>query len=242
VNNGARGDVVLPQLSKLQGIALDFLFPRYCVGCGREGDFICFSCLGTLAGLTPPLCPRCGRPLDGDAPCPDCRHWQPALDGIRSPFRFTGVLRRAVLEFKYHNLRALAGPLACLLRGYLEKEPLPADVLVPVPLHQSRLRERGYNQSLLLAKELGKLSGLPVIAGSLIRHRPTLPQAQTRSIGERRRNIAGAFACRDSRLKGKSALLIDDVATSGSTLDACAAALKAVGAVAVWGLVVAREV
>ena len=113
---------------------------------------------------------------------------------------------------------------------------------MPVPLHPKRLRERGYNQSSLLAKELGKLTSLPVVDDCLIRQRHALPQAKTSTVAERWSNVANAFTCRDRRLRDKPVLLIDDVSTSGATLDACAAALKAAGASSVWGLVLAKEI
>jgi len=111
-----------------------------------------------------------------------------------------------------------------------------------VPLHQKRLRERGYNQSYLLARELGKLVGLPVVDGSLIRQRHASPQARTSGVEERRSNVANAFACRNHELRDKKVLLIDDVTTSGATLGACASALKATGVSSVWGLALAMEV
>ncbi|GAG41307.1 unnamed protein product, partial [marine sediment metagenome] len=129
-----------------------------------------------------------------------------------------------------------------LLHEYLTANPVPGETLVPVPLHQKRLRERGYNQSRLLTKELGKLINLPVVDSCLIRQRHTPPQARTPTVKERRSNVADAFTCRDHRLRDKQVLLIDDVSTSGATLDACAAALKAAGATSVWGLVLAREI
>jgi ComF family protein len=232
---------VLPRLSRIKGTALDLLFPRWCVGCGREGDFICPACLKSLPRVIPPLCPRCGLPQSSPNLCPACLGGQAEIDGIRAPFRFEGVVRQAVHQLKYRNLRALAGLLAQLLNDYLLDNPLPGDVLVPVPLHPKRLRERGYNQSRLLAGELGKLAGLPVVDDCLVRERHSLPQARTASVVERRGNVAGAFACR-RRLEGEPVILIDDVATSGATLDACARALKAAGASSVWGLVLAREI
>jgi len=150
-------------------------------------------------------------------------------------------MRQAIHQLKYRNLRALIVPLAQLLRDYLNN-PMPAEILVPVPMHPKRLRERGYNQSGLLARELGKLTNLPVVDDCLIRQRHAPPQARTSNVDERRSNIADAFTCRDHRLRDKQVLLIDDVATSGATLDACAAALKASGAISVWGLVMAREI
>jgi len=233
---------VLPQVAKIKGIALDLLFPQYCVGCGKEGLFLCYSCRQSLSRITPPLCPRCGRPQPSGILCPGCVSWQAEIDGIRSPFRFDGVIRQAIHQLKYQNLRALVAPLAKLLQDYLSTNPLLVEVLVPVPLHPKRLRERGYNQSSLLARELSKLINLPVVDDCLTRQRHASPQARTSTVEERRSNIADAFACRDYRLRDKQVLLIDDVSTSGATLDACAAALKAAGTTSVWGLVMAREI
>ena len=233
---------VLPQVAKLKGIALDFLFPQWCVGCGRQGEFICPSCRGTLPRVMPPLCPRCGKPQSSGVLCPACVSWQAKIDGIRSPFRFDGVMRQAIHQLKYRNLRALAEPLAELLNDYLIASSIPGEVLVPVPLHRKRLRERGYNQSRLLAEELGKLNNLPVVDDCLIRQRCATPQARTSTVEERIGNVEDAFACRDGRLQGKQVLLIDDVSTSGATLDACATALKAADATSVWGLALAREI
>jgi ComF family protein len=233
---------VLPRVAKLKGVALDLLFPRWCIGCGREGAFLCQSCCQLLPRIMPPLCPRCGRPQPSGILCPSCVGWQAEIDGIRSPFRFDGVMRQSIHQLKYRNLRAMAQPLVRLLQDYLVTNPVPGEVLVPVPLHQKRLRERGYNQSRLLAQELGKLINLPVVDDCLIRQRHASPQARASTVSERRSNVDGAFTCRDHRLRDKQVLVIDDVATSGATLDACAAALKAAGATTVWGLVLAREI
>ncbi len=233
---------MLPQLTKLRGIALNLLFPQWCVGCGKEGDFICYSCRRSLPRIMPPLCPMCGRPQASGILCPGCVGWQAEIDGIRSPFRFDGVMRQAIYQLKYRNLRALVVPLAKLLHDYLGTNPVPGEAVVPVPLHQKRLRERGYNQSSLLARELGKLINLPVVDSCLIRLRHAPPQARTSTVDKRRSNVAGAFTCRDQRLQDKQVLLVDDVSTSGATLDACAGALKAAGATSVWGLVLAREI
>ena len=233
---------VLPQVVKLKGMALDLLFPRWCIGCGRGGDFFCYSCRKILPWIMPPLCPRCGRPQSSGTLCSGCIAWQAEIDGIRSPFRFDGLIRRSVHQLKYRNLRALSVPLAQLLNDYFVANPVPGEVLVPVPLHKKRLRERGYNQSSLLAQQIGKLTRLPVVDDCLIRQRHTLAQARTSTIDERRSNVSGAFVCRDRRLRDKQVLLIDDVSTSGVTLDACAAALKSAGASSVWGLVLATEI
>jgi ComF family protein len=164
------------------------------------------------------------------------------IDGIRSPFLFSGVIRKAIHEFKYRNLKAIAPLLASFLSDFLLENPIPGDVLVPVPIHGKRQRERGYNQSSLIAHELSLINKVPLINDCLIRKVNTPPQVRTASAMERRKNIADAFACADGRLKGKQVLLIDDVSTSGATLNTCAGVLKAAGAASVWGLTVALEI
>jgi ComF family protein len=128
-----------------------------------------------------------------------------------------------------------------MLADYLSENPLPGEVLVPVPLHARRLRERGYNQSCLLARELGRITSLPVVENCLTRRRDTMPQARTSGIDERREHVSGAFECGDG-LRGEHVILIDDVTTSGATLNACAGALKYAGAASVWGLTVASDI
>ena len=164
------------------------------------------------------------------------------IDGICSPFRFDGAVRQAIHQLKYRNVKALAAPLAQLMGEYLMRSPLPVEVLVPVPLHPRRLRQRGYNQASLLARELAKIGLIPLVEGVLIRLHDTPAQTRTQSAEERQNNVARAFFCRGREFEGKRILLIDDVCTSGATLDACATALKAAGAASVWGLTVAREV
>jgi ComF family protein len=227
---------------KLIELAVDSFFPRRCVGCGKVGSFLCPECLGKLPRLLPPLCPNCGRPQASGIVCPSCRQRKTEIDGIRSPFRFDEVIRKAIHELKYRNLKAISPCLAELLADYLKANPLPGEALVGVPLHPRRLRERGYNQSSLLARELGRRMGLPVIEDCLIRVKQVQPQVRAVDVEERRRNVADAFVCRDEKVSGKQIILIDDVCTSGATLESCAAALKNKGATSVWGLTLAREI
>jgi competence protein ComFC len=233
---------VLPQMKQLKGAALDFLFPRFCVGCGKEGDFICSSCQASLARIEAPVCPQCGKPQTDSRLCSSCVNWATDIDAIRSPFRFEGVIRTAVHEFKYRNLRAIAGQLADFLGDYLVANPVPYDVIVPVPLHRKRLKERGYNQAALLSAEVSTLTGMPVNDTSLIRCIYNVQQAKTGNVEERRQNVIGIFSCLDEDLLGKKVLLIDDVTTSGATLNACASVLKKTGVMSVWGLTLAREI
>jgi ComF family protein len=232
---------VLPPLTEFKRVALDFLLPRWCIACGKEGDYICGSCRQLLPSISPPICFKCGRPQPPGKSCRGCIGEKSEIDGIRAPFLFEGTIRHAVHELKYRNLRAITSMLAGFLYEYVRENPIPADVLVPVPVHKKRERERGYNQSALLARELSRLCGIPAVEGSLVRQVFTLPQARSASAIERQRNVADVFTCRDWRLHGKKVLLIDDVSTSGATLNACTGVIKKTGAVSVWGLVLALE-
>ena len=194
---------MLPQLIELKGVALGFLFPRFCVGCGKEGDFVCSSCQASLARIEPSVCPKCGKPQTSDTLCSSCLNWEADIDAIRSPFRFEGVIRKAIHEFKYRNLRAIAGELVKLLGDYIIEDPIPCEILVPVPLHGKRLEERGYNQSALLANELSRLTGLPVESSCLIRNCYNVPQTKTRNAEERRQNVIGIFSCKSEDLRDK---------------------------------------
>jgi ComF family protein len=176
----------------------------------------------------PPICPKCGSHQASGILCSNCRATQTEIDGIRSPFRFDGVTRQAIHQLKYSNLKAISPCLAELLANYLESNPLPGEVLVPVPLHPKRLRERGYNQSKL--------------EDCLIRVKEAKPQVKAANLEERQRNVIDAFSCRNARVSGKQVILIDDVCTSGATLESCAQALKSKGAISVWGLTLAREI
>lgn len=227
---------------RLIELLLDSFFPRRCVGCGKVGDLLCAECVAKLPRLVQPLCPRCGRPQASGIVCPSCRQRQIDIDGIRSVFKFDEVIRKAIHELKYRNLKAISPCLAELLADYLTRNPLPGEALVAVPLHPRRLRERGYNQSTLLAEDLGGRVGLPVIEGCLIRVKQAQPQVRAADVEERRRNVADAFACCDDKVSGKQIIIIDDVCTSGATLESCAAALKRRGATSVWGLTLAREI
>ena len=231
---------VRSQLAALAQGALDLLFPPRCVACGRFGSLFCASCLAQVEPLLPPMCKRCGRPTPSGSICSLCRRMPSALDGIRSAAMFEEPLRSAVHHFKYNNARELAAPLASLLRDCWHRLPLPGDVLLPVPLHERRRRERGYNQAALLARELGQLLDMPVIEEAVQRERQTLPQVGL-SARERRENVAGAFHCPEGAMRGRRVVLIDDVCTTGATLGACATALRQDGqAAAVWALTVAR--
>jgi ComF family protein len=235
--------IVLSLLTgQLQEKVVDFFFPRRCVGCGKMGDFLCTSCRQKLSRLLPPFCQKCGKPESSGPLCATCWGWHSQITGIRSPFRFEGIIRQAIHELKYNNLKAISSCLAILIADYLRDNPIQGEVLVAVPLHPRRLQQRGYNQSGLLARELGRLITLPVVEDSLYRLKDSSPQARADAVEDRWKNVKDAFACRDNKLRKRHIILIDDVCTSGATLEACATALKVAGAFSVWGLTLAREI
>ena len=226
-------------LSRVAGSVVEHLLPSNCAVCDREGRFLCPGCEPALPRLQKPYCPVCARP-GPTGPCEWCAATSQAFDGIRAPYLFDGVPRDMVHRLKYENLMASAPDLGRLLTTFLGSNPMPADVLIPVPLHKRRERERGYNQSEFLARELGKRVGMPVETRVLRRIRNAPPQVSMKSDEERRRNIEGAFECA-SQIDARRVLLIDDVVTTGSTLSACGIALKAAGARSVWGLALTRQ-
>ena len=227
---------------QLREVVIDFFFPPRCVGCGKAGKFLCDPCLHRLPRIFPPICSKCGRPESTATFCPSCWGRQSNIDGIRSAFRFDGVIRKAIHELKYRDLRAIAGQLAALLAQHLASVSLPGDILVPVPLHNQRMRERGYNQSVLISREVSKLIKLPVEESCLVRSKNSPPQARTSNADQRLANVADAFSCINQKLNSKYVILIDDVCTTGATLEACATALKSAGAYSVWGLTLARDI
>jgi competence protein ComFC len=168
-----------------------------------------------------------------------CRVRLKALSRLRSAVAYEGPVELAVQRFKYEGWRRLAGPLAALLAERLVVEGLAANWVVAVPLHPSRRRQRGFNQADLLARELRRLMAAGEPPGKLVRIRPTSPQVGHDRLW-RLENVRGAFAWRGADLAGRSVLLVDDVATTGATLEACAVALRASGSGPVLGASVAR--
>ena len=231
-----------PSLQKSTQALLDLLYPPKCISCKAANSWLCQSCFSRIPFITTSICNRCGTPVTaGVIPCQQCKN-NPLeyIDGIRSATSFDdNPIRPAIHSLKYRNHRAVVSTLTNFLVETYRRFHLVADVIVPVPLHASRLRERGYNQSELLAKKMGEVIDMPLNTSTLQRIRPTRSQ-MTLGINERRHNVAEAFACVNFDLSGRKILLIDDVCTTGSTLDACASTLKKNGADAVWGLTLAK--
>jgi ComF family protein len=236
---------------------LDLLFPAICPVCrARSDDRIhrpfCAACWTALPLLNGPGCRICGRPfvgLAGGFACARCRQEPPSFAYARAVAAYRDGMRTAIHALKYRGRVVVARPLAGLLAefgvAHLPGPPggQPADVLdaiVPVPLHGTRLAERGFNQAELLAAPLSARWGLPLLTRALVRTRPTRPQTEL-SEAERRANVARAFAvARPGEVAGRRLLLVDDVLTTGATVGAAARALCQSGADAVGVLVLAR--
>ncbi|RUA17111.1 MAG: ComF family protein [Clostridia bacterium] len=220
---------------------LDVLFPPRCVYCGRLGERLCASCRKEAREIGRDICIRCGNPLTARGVCAHCRQDPPdPLKGIRGVFFYSGPIAQSIRSLKYHHNRLLAPILAEYLAAYITRHPIPIDALTPVPLHPERLAERGYNQSELLAASISQSLKISLRNDLLLRTRSTQPQARL-DREQRLRNVAGAFSVNETaQLHGETILLIDDVATTGATLRACAHALRAAGAGDIWALTVAR--
>ncbi len=237
---GGRGIEQLQQLSKQAwGSFIDLLFPPQCGGCRRPGTLWCETCRAGVTLVRPPLCEKCGQPNVASRLCVNCRTSSLQIEFIRSAAVFEGSLRQAIHRFKYARLASLAEPLGQLLADGWEAHAFQADWLVPVPLHPARERERGYNQAALLARQLARHSGVPLLEHALQRTRATAVQMELNA-AERQLNVAGAFACAEPRIKSKRVVVIDDVCTTGATVEACAEALLKAGAASVMGLTLAR--
>ncbi len=231
-------------LTSWRDAVLNLLLPERCAVCGLlQEPVLCPRCTAQVARIVAPYCQCCGTPFDPRAlaaeRCVDCRAAPPPFTQARAAGAYGGELRTAVHRFKYAGIRALAAPLAALMAETVEP-PADLDCLCPVPLHPAREALRGYNQSLLLAEELGRRWNLPVEAGVLTRIVNTTPQMQLPA-EERRRNVRGAFVVAQP-VKGRRLGLIDDVYTTGSTLCECSHMLARAGAARVLVFTVARTV
>lgn len=220
--------------------AIDFVLPPVCVSCGRIGAVFCDSCQRTLAWFSGPLCSSCGRQLTrAGALCLSCDRQTAPLAELRVVCTFSGAARDAVHALKYDGMFSVAMPVAALMARHFPAWSAPCDLIIPVPLHPERVRERGYNQSALLARHLCEHVHIPYDEEALWRTRHTRPQVGL-DRAQRRQNVQGAFAAERLLIAGKQVLLIDDVCTSGATLEAAAAALLEAGASAVRGFCFAR--
>jgi ComF family protein len=239
----------LSNLQKVDAIAahaLRFVLPPRCLLCGANGANgrdLCAGCAGDLAANTP-CCPRCALPLQTPAPlCGECLAQEPPFAAAWAPFRYEHPLDLLEARFKFRGDLAAGRVLASLIleRAGVDAPEHPA-LLIPVPLHRIRLRERGYNQALELAGPLASALGIPLHHDVLVRTRATPPQTGL-DAKARRRNLRGAFAIASMTVLPAHVAVIDDVMTTGATLREAARILRRAGVarVDVWALARARR-
>ena len=222
---------------------LDLIFPKFCVGCKTEGTWICPECDKKIFYIKSPYCPSCQRLTPNGQYCARCKPDTYLTGAIIATYYKKGPIKEAIHYFKYEGIAELKKGLGSILSDAIIARTIGKNlVLIPVPLHRHRLRERGYNQAKLLADEISKNLNVPVIDQKLVKTKPSERQADlTRS--QRLKNVVGLFDWTGDKdeLKGKTVILIDDVLTTGATLSECAKVLRQkTSALRVWGAVIAK--
>ena len=221
--------------------SLDWLFPPHCGGCGCLGERWCKACQASTKLIGSEVCAVCGEPNPGGDLCLECIQQPPVYNHLRSWAVFEGPVREAIHKLKYNGDIGLGEILARQLIKLVKELGWYYDMVVPVPLSTERLKERGYNQSALLARPIALAFGSRYMPNSLVRVRNTASQVGLNA-GERLVNVAGAFRAAPETVKQKTILVVDDVTTTGATIQACSEALLQAGASKVLGLTLARAI
>jgi competence protein ComFC len=218
-----------------KGLA-DLIYPNCCLACKnkieliKEQKFVCASCWDKIERNLPPFCASCGRHLEISSNCCQEKFY---FDRAFSPCVYTGAIKKLIHEFKYSGKDYLGKYLGLLMNEFIRNYHLPVehlDFIIPVPLHKSRLREREFNQSEILSREVGKEFHKRILTNALIRSKPTKTQTEL-AIEERRQNVKNSFrVSRPEIIRDTNLLLIDDVLTTGATSNEAAKSLKEAGA------------
>lgn len=225
-------------LERTSRLAIGLLFPARCALCSASGTMLCDPCIAALPATEGRRCQRCWTPSADHTLCEYCSS-DPDITyaSIRAPFVLEEGARTLVHKLKYAGVSSLGEPMGVLIA---EKIEISGDLVVPIPLHRGRRRSRGYNQAELLSREIALSIGLPFDAAAARRIRATKPLAGNMNREERRAMVAGAFSAVRERVEGRRILLVDDVVTTGATLDSCSRALLDAGAASVRCVTFAR--
>ncbi|MGC8970642.1 MAG: double zinc ribbon domain-containing protein [bacterium] len=218
----------------------ELLFPSRCFVCKRiSKDPICDDCLSKISPIKGPMCRICGSPLEVEMICYRCKTFPPYFSKARSYALYDGVMRTAIIRFKFEKRKDLGVFLGKILGKFVLELAWDVDFIVPIPLSKERLRTRGFNQAEVLALEVSKILNVPMSL-SLIRIKETKPSIDL-NIEERLNNISRAFLLKDNSLKDKKVLLIDDVYTTGATTNEASKILLERGIKEVRVITLARE-
>lgn len=238
---------------KISNFLLELFFPSFCFGCGKEGNYLCLDCQSTLEISEYNYCLCNQKPLrlplfSLKGKCYRCKDKKISGLYCALPYKEKSLTRRLIHRFKYDPYtRNLKKVLAGIVIEHLvavknnEEKMWRDSILIPVPMEKKKLKFRGYNQAEELAKELSDIIKISVISGVLVKTKLTLSQMQL-SKEKREENLIGAFAIKNPiAISGKKVFLVDDVYTTGSTMEECARILRKAGAKSVWGIAIARE-
>lgn len=231
------------QAQRVGQAILDLIFPPQCEVCGQHGYVLCSDCVAAFLPVGEAVCKICGEMMDNSGGlCPRCAATPPHFTHVRSAYRFEGGIRQAIHALKYKRRRTIAAPLAAGMVRILNSHPSTDGGLCAVPLHPDRQTQRGYNQSALLAQELSQQWLIPLMPEAALRRiRATESQVEL-NFEARQNNVRAAFTAQPDLVKGRHIILVDDVCTTGATLNACAEALLSAGAKTVSGVTLARAV
>lgn len=234
-------------INSIKEFILEILFPKFCLNCGREGSYLCPDCLSLIDVAEKQYCPFCSQPKivrDGKT-CSSCQNSK-KLTGFYCPASYDNfIVKKIINQFKYKPyIKELSKPLSSLIIAHLinlnKFTPTPDFILIPIPLHKKKLKKRGFNQASEIGKELARILKIPFFDDVLIKIKQTPDQVELKKT-EREKNIKGVFFCKKPEIvSGRKILLVDDILTTGSTMEEGASVLKSAGAEEVWAIVAAR--
>lgn len=236
--------MIAKMFKKIQLFLLELLFPIECLNCGKEKEWLCQQCFNSIPLVNQFVCPICQRPSLNGATCLDCKN-KTYLDGlIFATYYDRPLIKKLIQKMKYYFIKDVAEilaelPIKLIINSNLYSSLQP-DLVIPIPLHRKKILERGFNQSEIIAQKIAQKFNWPLGNNIIARIKNTKSQTKLKK-EKREQNIAGAFTVCDKKIiKNKNIILIDDVVTTGATLEEAAKVLKKSGAKSVWAITVAK--
>lgn len=238
--------MLIKYISTLKKFLLDILFPCFCLNCKKQGTYLCQDCQALIEILEYQFCPVCDRIAMNGKTCNSCQK-KTNLEGLYFAISYSHPLAKKIIhQFKYQPfIKELAQPLANLIINHfliLNKDINWTQFkLVSIPLNKKKIRWRGFNQSQEITQYISRFFKVPILNNALVRSKTNIPQIKIKDFNVRKENIKGVFSCQNPEIiKNQKILLVDDVFTTGATMEEGAQVLKKAGAKEVWGIVIAR--